>query len=105
MHYPEEHVTQWRQSPTNSQIGIMTFAVKVDGGGEILIDFEMPISEIVERTSNGFAGQPIGLSWRHTDPEWFLPLAKKFIRAKLDEMGYDFIESEMLAIKRSGIWG
>ena len=95
----------WQQSPRNAGIGFMTFAIKVENGSEILIDFEMPINEIVERNSRGFKGQMIGLSWRSTNPEWFLPLAKKFIRAKLDEMGYDFIESEMLAIKRTGIWG
>lgn len=95
----------WRQSSTNARLGIMTFAVNVEGGGELLIDFEMPINEIVERTSDGFVGQPLGATWRHTNPEWYLPLAKTFIRQKLDEMGYDFIESQMLAIKRTGIWG
>lgn len=105
MHYPEEHVTDWRTSPTNPQIGIMTFAIKVEGGGEVLIDFEMPINEIVEHTSNGFTGQPIGLTWRHADPEWYMPLAKAFIRTKLDEMGYDFIEGHFIAVKRTGMWG
>lgn len=105
MHYPEEHVTQWRQSSTNSQIGIMTFAIKVDGGGEILIDFEMPIHEIVKHTSEGFKGQILEHSWKHTNPEWYMPFAKAFIRTKLDEMGYDFIEGHFIAVKRTGMWG
>jgi hypothetical protein len=103
--WQDKHKSIWRQSPNNARMGLLTFAIKVDGGGELLIDFEMPINEIVERTSDGFVGQQIGLTWRHTNPEWFLPLAKTFIRGKLDAMGYDFIESEMLAIKRTGIWG
>jgi hypothetical protein len=94
-----------RQSLGDDRIGIMTFVVNVEGGSELLIDFEMPINEIVERTSDGFVGQPLGVTWRHTDPEWYLPDAKKFIRQKLDDMGYDFIESRMLAIKRTGTWG
>ncbi len=95
---------EWRQSPTNPGIGVLTFAINIEGGGEILIDFEMPIHEIVEHTSEGFKGQLLGHSWKHTNPEWHMPFAKAFIRTKLDEMGYDFIESKMLAIKRSGIW-
>jgi len=96
--WQDKHKSIWRQSLTNPRNGLLTFAIKVDGGGEILIDFEMPINQIVEFTSDS-------IRLRHTDPEWFLPFAKAFIRTKLDEMGYDFIESKMLAIKRSGIWG
>lgn len=96
---------EWRQSPTNSGMGVLTFAINVEGDGEILIDFEMPIHEIVAHTSEGFKGQLLEHSWKHTNPEWHMPFAKAFIRTKLDEMGYDFIESKMLAIKRTGIWG
>ena len=100
----EKEPPPWRTSSNNSQMGVQTFAIKVDGGGEVLIDFEMPVNEIVERNSKQLAVPIVGLTMRHRNPYWYLPDAKKFIRQKLDEMGYDFIESQMLAIKRTGIW-
>ena len=101
----EKEPPPWRTSLNNPRMGVQTFAIKVDGGGEVLIDFEMPVNEIVERNSKQLAVPIVGLTMRHRNPYWYLPDAKKFIRQKLDEMGYDFIESQMLAIKRTGIWG
>lgn len=100
----EKEPPPWRTSANNPRMGVQTFAIKVDGGGEVLIDFEMPINEIVERNSEQLAVPIVGLTMRHRNPYWYMPDAKKFIRQKLDEMGYDFIESQMLAIKRTGIW-
>lgn len=100
----EKEPPPWRASSNNPRMGVQTFAIKVDGGGEVLIDFEMPINEIVERNSEQLAVPIVGLTMRHRNPYWYMPDAKKFIRQKLDEMGYDFIESQMLAIKRTGIW-